>query len=123
MFFFISGNIRQRHHKQSTFGAYSTPLIPKAQGIKALKTQVKETRPKGPKVGHSKPTRPKQGRAKLARAYKRLELETKADQDHPESRSTQSSRVGSSRERVLLTSSCFRMSIEAFSMGGAISSI
>ena len=51
-------------------------------------TQVKETRPKGAKVDHSKPTQPKLGRFKLARASKRLALEIEAEQDHPEGRST-----------------------------------
>ena len=51
-------------------------------------TQVKETRPKGAKVDHSKPTQPKLGRFKLARASKRLALEIEAEQDHPEGRLT-----------------------------------
>ena len=54
-------------HKPSTFGTYNTHLTSKAKVIKALMTQVKETRPKGAKVDLSKPTRPKLGRAKLAR--------------------------------------------------------
>ena len=53
-------------HKPTTFGAYNTHLAPEAQVIKALMTQVKETRPKGAKIGHSKPTQPKLGLAKLA---------------------------------------------------------
>ena len=80
-------------------------------------TQVKETRAKGAKVDHSKSTWPKLGRAKLARAYKKLVLEIETEQDHPEGRSTRSSDVGSGRAKVLFTSSSFRMSTEAFSMG------
>ena len=53
-------------------------------------TQV-ETRLKGAKLDHLKPTRPKLDRAKLARAYKKLVLEIEAKQDHPEGRSTWSS--------------------------------
>ena len=57
VFLCISGNIRQNDHKPSTFGAYNTHLTPKAKVIKALMTQVKETRPKGAKVDHFKSTR------------------------------------------------------------------
>ena len=80
-------------------------------------TQVKEIRPKGAKVDHSKPTRPKLGRAKLAQAYKKLILEIKAEQDHLEGRLTRSSDVGSGRTKVLFISNSFRMSTEAFSIG------
>ena len=84
-------------------------------------TQVKETRPKGAKIDHSKPTWPKLGQAKLARAYKKLVLEIEAEQDHLEGRSTQLSDIGWGRAKVLFTSSSFRMSTEAFSMGRASS--
>ena len=64
-------------------------------------TEVKETKPKGAKVDHSKPTRPKLGRAKLARAYKRLVLEIEAEQDHPEGRLTQATDgLGSSKSTI-----------------------
>ena len=82
-------------------------------------TQVKETRPKGTKVGHSKPTRPKLDQANLARACKRLALEIEAEQDYPEGRLTRSSEVGSGRAKVLFISSSFRSSTKAFSMGRA----
>ena len=64
----ISGNIIKTDSKPSTFGAYNTHFTPTAKVIKTLMTQVKEIWPKEPNVDHSKPTRPKLGRAKLARA-------------------------------------------------------
>ena len=66
-------------HKPSTFGAYNTHLTSKAKVIKALMTQVKERRPKGAKVDHSKPTRPNLGRAKMARASLKPHLRSEAD--------------------------------------------
>ena len=105
-------------HKTSTFSAYTTHLTPEALGIKAS-TLVEETRAKGAKV--SKATEPKLSRAKLTQAYERLALEIEFEQDHPEGRSTRSSKVGSGQAKVLFTFNSFRISTKAFLMGRASS--
>ena len=119
MFLCILGNIRQNRSQTKYIWRIQYSLNSESSSNQSLDDPSQGNKAKGAKVDHCKPTRPKMGRAKLARAYKKLILEIKVEQDRPECRSTRLSDVGSGRVKVLFTSNSFRMSTKAFSMGRA----